>query len=700
MKVLMRAAAALLLLWALSLQTAIAQSADINTLNRAIYQGISVSGCTRILNASGTTGCQTFGAVGVLYMAATQSDVDGFSSNTPAGSYAVVLSYSLLSSQNLLTLRNSGKLAGVILINNGTSAQVAPPLTVSADSTCPGCQFGLYANDGPYYSWNPKGSGLMFQSFDYPIVAIWAHDPGSVQSLGTLVEATASNQASGYAQNPLYYVQFDATMSAAVDAATCLRRGTCDPIGDHSVWSTFSTNITRNDGKGIIVVSSRIDSVSFIHDFSFGADATRAGLVVSMAIADALSKSPTPMYQMAKHVLFTYFDAESWGLSGSEQFLNDISTPFKCLVSNPSATTAACPFTGMNCSQPCFVNTEFQRLDSSKIEAWIEFDQIGNLDQVINDSGPSISSNIYTHINDASDAATLQLESMFLNNPNLPPVSFNKSGQVSVTIQTARSATSNLRLPPSSAMSLLKRRNVPSIVFAAYRDSYPDYFHSEYDNGLAWNRAQVASLCAFANATARNVWTLASGNNTTAPPSVSVNCTLVASLLDCMTRNLSCSTLQPLWANQISGVPTTSSDYASAFQYDQSLQLMPYMINQFMFNITATSRISNCSTSQDCSYANGYQCIANSCIMSRTHYHYAYSPGIAKDPNSGLWVVADATKPTWTESRWNNIRIRVFKSSSLAYQWIELVVGVVLTAVTVAATLWARKLVNKHFKTD
>lgn len=42
----------------------------------------------------------------------------------------------------------------------------------SPDSTCPNCQYGLYADDPDQYVWNPQGQNLIEEAFDIPIFAV------------------------------------------------------------------------------------------------------------------------------------------------------------------------------------------------------------------------------------------------------------------------------------------------------------------------------------------------------------------------------------------------------------------------------------------------------------------------------------------------------------------------------------------------
>ena len=60
-----------------------------------------------------------------------------------------------------------------------------------------------------------------------------------------------------------------------------------------------------------------------------------------------------------------------------------------------------------------------------------------------------------------------------------------------------------------------------------------------------------------------------------------------------------------------------------------------------------------------------------------TRFHHAYGTGLEYE--SGVWNVVDETKGTWVESRWDNTRMRIFKTGSLTMQVVELIIGLFLT---------------------
>ena len=88
------------------------------------------------------------------------------------------------------------------------------------------------------------------------------------------------------------------------------------------------------------------------------------------------------------------------------------------------------------------------------------------------------------------------------------------------------------------------------------------------------------------------------------------------------------------------------------------------------------------------------------CVRSLTRYHWAYGTGLQMNYKKGWFEVGDANKGTWTESTWDSVRMRIFKVASKGYQSMQMVVGGLLTVLTVILTLWVRRRLSMRFKVD
>ncbi|KAI8929923.1 Nicastrin-domain-containing protein [Entophlyctis helioformis] len=655
-------------------------------LESAIFQGVPASGCTRLLTSQGSVGCSdTKSSTGVLYRITTAADIQNFAGSAPSGaSYTVVMPMSLLSPDSIGSLQGTGKVAAMFVIKDSVL-----PDAYSTDAQCPNCNFGLYANvsASDRHLWNPPGNRLAFADVRFPIFGLYPSNPLSIQSIGTINEALDFNANSGYKGYPLYSMEFDALMWSAINSETCLRRGWCQPVGGYSVWSTFSTNMTASDKKPIILVSSKLDSSAFIHDFAYGA-AQRTGMVAMLGVAEALSRVVGGMASLPKTVIFSAFNAESWSFAGSQRFVADLTTPFTCkdASGNPSA---ACPLRGAACTSPCRASTNYTNIAFDQIESIIEFDTIGGLTRPGGTSSPH-----FLHV-DTVNAQTSNLVNALRDQVS---VTFaGGSAPVSVSLDAAFSATANNRLPPSSAMAFLAKRNIPAVVISDYQAQFSNRFHnSEFDDGSQWNTNNVASLCGVVNSTARNIHLLA-GGSAAESASISVNCTLVGELLDCFTRNISCSYLQQL-RSPFGGQLMTG--YSSVFQ-PASVTPLPQYTFLALLNWTASARTpGNCSNPLCQDPTSPYNCVANQCVLSMTQYHQAYGTGLAMDESTGAFRVVDPSKGTWTESTWGNLRVRIFKAQSLVYQGLQLGLGLVLTLGTGGLTWYLKGYFRSHFKTD
>ncbi|CAG8465640.1 6854_t:CDS:10 [Acaulospora morrowiae] len=654
----------------------ISQTSDGNDpLYDAFYQDLGGAACVRLLNSTGVIGCQALKpTTGVLYLTDTQDSLTQFIKNGPSGAFAVILPYQLMTNENLRALGSSGKLGGVIAVINGTSNLIASrPNSFSPDELCPNCQFGLYRNDSNQYNWNPNGIGLIQQSFEFPIFALYPIDDGSSNAYNMIMDGAAYNAANSFKSYPLKAVEFNSMMWAAIDAKTCLRRNFCSPIGGYSVYSTPSLNMTNDDGKPIVIVAAAMDSRALFHDLILGVDNGISGTIAVLAVADALSRSPVPVTTFSKHILYTLFTGEAWGFAGSQRFVNDITTPFVC-KSNQTHATENCPFVGV-CSSPCIHDKDFEQINFAKIDSIFEFSQVG-----INTTG------FYAHVDDPKNSKNNLLITQL---ERLSAAANNGSSFV----KPAYNGVTNRKLPPSSSMAFLeKNRKLSALVLGDFQADLKKYYNSEYDDGFDMSSVG-ASICSIANVTAQAVWLQAQGitNATTVP--ISVNCDLIQQLLYCLVYNYSCPIVESLYNTSDSG---RISHYSGVFQINFPSDISFFVFN-YLSNLTAsnTSSKANCQDDDDCK--SGEFCVASKCTKSFTRYHSSYGAGFEYDQN-GNPLIADATKATWVESVWNTINMRIFIVSSISQQLVELFSGIIITIISILCVIFGKKYLKKTLK--
>jgi nicastrin len=214
--------------------------------------------------------------------------------------------------------------------------------------------------------------------------------------------------------------------------------------------------------------TTKFDANSIIRDFAFG-HSNRVNAIFLLGIADALSKSTTPIQGLDKSIVFSWFNSENWGYAGSQRFVEDISKEFVCKDTNPTAT---CPQNlGNSCSLPCHSTTAFQKLKFDRIESVIDVDIGGILHSKIDGA-----SNIYLHV-DQSNVETNKLISAFQSTIIEP--GYNNSSPLNITIAAAvRPGEPNFKLPPSSSMAYLqKKTSLPAIVLTDYRTEFSNPYN-------------------------------------------------------------------------------------------------------------------------------------------------------------------------------------------------------------------------------
>ncbi|KAF9917062.1 hypothetical protein BX616_002041 [Lobosporangium transversale] len=670
-----------------------------------IYNDIGSLPCVRLLNATGAIGCQSINAAsGVLYRTDTQDDIERFASNSHFNNkYTVVMPYWLLTNSNVDTLRSTKRLAAIITVINGTDAAYTPasrPKTVSSpDTTCPNCEFGLYANSPDQYQWNPTGTGLLYKNFDFPIYALNTMDERNSMSYNAVIQAANMNQLRGYTNYPLKALQFHSFMWAAQDSGTCLRKGWCTPVGGASVWSTPSVNITASDGKPIVVVTAAMDSRSLFHDLTLGVQSSVASMVALLAVADALSRSSIPLESMPKHILYTLFTAEAWGFSGSQRFVQDISGPVNCI--KPSDSGSGCLF-------PFYSDMDFQRLNAANIDTILEIGQVGGMG-----SSASEPPKLYAHIDKVQNAASATLLKQVVQ----VGAQFIGTGNNNVSVEAANADGGQRGLPPSSAMSFLQARgNIPTVVLTDYQKQMSPFTSQDMDD--TWDPVNTVKVIQqAASVISKTAWLQAQGVSdvTLMTPlqqqsiaSIEVDMVLVRDLLQCLTRNYSCPLVDRYLNVTASPAPPSRLPHYAGTLYSQS-QPFPIFAWSFLANMTSvknttsngtSTRVSGCSSRPAAVRCESNEvCVGDQCIRTLTRYHDAFGVGIAMAEDN-TYYIKDPSKSTWTESTWDPIGLRLFDVTSPGSQKAELATGIVLTLASAGVVWYGRRFLQKTLKVD
>ncbi|KAI9593545.1 Nicastrin-domain-containing protein [Syncephalis fuscata] len=361
----------------LGLPLAVVRS-EVSTLDSIIYTSLDSQPCSRLLTAQGSIGCTSsrYGDTGVLYGINSQEQLDQFQTDAPDDKFTIVMSMILMTKDNINKLKNSGKLASILVISDGKL-----PSSFSADDTCPNCEYSILNGTNPLPNWNPAGTSLYRESYNFPIFVI---PPSKKDTIKELNKAIRHNLDGEYKYYPLYAVELSSFMWSAGAAEKCLSRDWCSPI----------------------VLAAATNGRSFFNELS-GDDIENnlSGLVGVLAVAEAFSRLPNATF--TNNILFTLFNGESWGFAGSQRFVKDISTKFEC-SSTSLSDVGHCPLIKADCASPCRQSTAFTEISIDRIQAVVELNQIGH-------SNTKEKSRFFVHTDDQSSDT----------NPNgrLPPTS-------------------------------------------------------------------------------------------------------------------------------------------------------------------------------------------------------------------------------------------------------------------------------------
>ena len=483
----------------------------------------------------------------MIHIIKDSDDIDWVVEKGSTSPYIAVVYISHFSKSNLIKLKESGRVAGVILLHS-----FEEKLTIdsfSPETFCPNEMFSIYANNSEYshcskQSWNPDNIvlSLLYQDWNFPIFLIT--NKTNIQHIEECFEKY-SKPTNGVAPPwPLCSAELFSRMNAAKDAKTCMRRNDlnyldmetsirfCDPLSSFNIFSPlFHFNHSNNSSianKSLIVLSSKIDSSSMFSELAPGADSSITSLTVLMAVASTLYKLTDELEAKRKNktnVIFALFDGESFDYIGSSRAAFDMKHE------------------GL---KPIFFETE-KNLDIPKIQlnhlsAFIELSQLA----------PYVNaSKIWIHT-DPLSRCSKSVDSFIQNVTKIMKSSLNSS-----RIQLEEVV--NKPLPPASLQSFLRHDSfLPGLVLTNHESEFTNRFYNSFlDNkfNIKYNSSQtIDQLTGVSTVVSRSLYKLITNDQT----NVTTDRELIKQLLECFLINISC----PLF-NQVLSLNDTQGYYLS-----------------------------------------------------------------------------------------------------------------------------------------
>uniref|UniRef100_A0A803NHH0 Nicastrin n=1 Tax=Cannabis sativa TaxID=3483 RepID=A0A803NHH0_CANSA len=411
----------LLFLFLFNFQLSLAETnlmQSVPDLQNSMYKVVDGDACVRLLNLSGEIGCSNPGREKVVAPIIRFRDANSLSRSS-----AVLLSLNEIQdffirvSTDSTFARNVG---GVLVESKADFQNMSKGF--SPAHTFPQAEFSPYKNTN--YKWNPIGSGILWNQYDFPVFLL---SESSTKTIQEVSEEILKRQRSYTTVVAEFDLVMQTVKAGTHDSESCLKEETCFPLGGYSVWSSLPPlNISSSDqGKPIILAVASMDSASFFRDKSLGADSPISGLIALLAAVDALSHLEA-IDGFNKQLVFLVFTGEAWGYLGSRRFLHELDLQSDAV----------------------------KGLNTSLFEMIIE---VGSVGKGFNEGVTSF----HVHTTGVSSATNKTLDALNHAQDSL------KSRNISIS----SAAASNPGIPPSSLMSFLNKVSVTvnlKIIFCCF----------------------------------------------------------------------------------------------------------------------------------------------------------------------------------------------------------------------------------------
>ncbi|XP_028911830.1 nicastrin isoform X1 [Ornithorhynchus anatinus] len=671
-----RAPLLLLILLLLLFLLLLAGSSQANSVERKIYIPLNrTAPCVRLLNATHQIGCQSSlsGDTGVIHVLEKEQDLQWVLADGPHPPYMVLLDGDLFTRPLLEKLKAaSSRVSGLAV----ALAQPRPAAGFSPGLPCPNDGFGVYSGSyGPQFAhcngtvWNPLGSGLAYEDFSFPIFLLQDHN--ETQLIKECYRAHNIGENGSAPVFPLCAMQLSAHMHAVTSTVTCMRRSAaqttfsinpevvCDPLTDYNVWSSLQpiNGSGRLDpGKRVVIAATRLDSHSFFWNVAPGAEGSAASFVTQLAAAEALSRAPDAP-TLPRNVLFVFFQGETFDYIGSSRLVYDMERgKFPVALDNIHSLV------------------ELGQVALRNSTLWMHTDPVSQRNDSVRDQVQQILSAL------RSSGATV------------PNVSLEEPGRTQP-------------LPPSSLQRFLRARNVSGVVLADHQAAFRNqYYQSIYDTpeniGLQYPPSltpeealnhvteTAKSLADVATLLGRTLYRLAGGekhDDTIQADPLTVTRLLYGFLIQA-NNSWFRSVMRPDLQGYLGGGPL--QHYIAV----NSPVNTTYVVQHILANLTGAvlnrtrDQCHGTGTDKDLfefAWVQGPEGPSGReplCVRSTVRLSKAVSPAFELQH----WASADYS--TWTESRWKDIRARIFLVAGRDLEITTLVVGIVILALSLATT--------------
>ncbi|KAL5020567.1 hypothetical protein ScPMuIL_003459 [Solemya velum] len=673
----------------------------VRTKEKIYVQLSGTSACFRRLNATHQVGCSSAigGNVGVIHLVSDETDFHWLIKNGPHEPYMALIYAVNFTLDNVLRLQNSGRVNGIMVLDSDNDTSLMPEDGFSPDESCPGDQYGLYADDPDYKNcqkttWNPVGKAMMFQDYSLPIFVLT--NQTEINSILSFYETFNKPGVDGKARDyPLLAIEMKDAMDAAKDSQTCIRRSNlvvnlnplkyCDPLGDQNVIATVKA-IPRNasNSYSVIFAATRMDTFSLFENEYPSADSSVTGIVALLAAAEALAKSQDDIINShtSKDIVFVFFNGEAFDYIGSSRMIYDMEH---------------------NSFPP---NTAAQNLNWNNISHFIEVSQLGHRDE----------DKLWIH----SDPISRKNETVRSEIDTL--INMIKSIAVDADVPMDEADVAN-PLPPASVQQFLKKKNISSVVISDHKTAYTNkFYNSRLDVAKTINETyppdlneterydyiteQAKMLANVSTTIARALYNLSTGD--TPPREIEADPQTVAHMLYCFLHNPKCELFKQILDAE------DNKDLANAkkpFPFYVGVDSTKNHVTKLTKNLLALflGRKINGTSEDACRKQNEtnkiykYIWMLGPVVGNKREGVCIESTADETDAISPAFVVPDydwssGKYSTWTESSWTVISAQIFLVPSKQLETTILSVGVVILLVSCLLIWFCNQRLDILFK--
>jgi nicastrin len=297
--------------------------------------------CVRRLNGTHEIGCQsaTNGNSGRMYMIDDDQEFNSFLINSKTidsfSSFIIVLNVDLFTTSYVdkLMARLDSKLNGLLLY---LKSNLTRPKDFSHDDQCPNNRYSYHLNQNQTINWNPKGTGLFFRSFPFPIMLI--DEENDYKQLVQFYQKFNSS-----ASSPACGLELRTFQEAAHTTKTCIRRNDishslidtqetfCDPVNGLNIYSKLPQSLTiapnKRPEKSVILILASTDGFQMFlktNGTTGGAQQPATALITFLALAHLVGQEQTEFNKTNKEIIFVALDGDALDYSGSFRFMFDM----------------------------------------------------------------------------------------------------------------------------------------------------------------------------------------------------------------------------------------------------------------------------------------------------------------------------------------------------------------------------------------